>query len=140
MSDEHRLCFVDETWAYFANVPPTEVWGDDWDDAPHDCNAGEPYVKDGQRLVKVAFEGPYEVVGGSFGPKQWDDLWGRWLSVEQINRGDAPWLADPGYGETFPKPKATIPAGITLTDFRRRMREAGGQVYEATISAVEASA
>lgn len=122
----YGLCFVDDScWAYFANVPPADVWGDDWNDAPHDCNAGRPYDKEGQRLVQVAFDGPYEVAGT-------DDR-GRWgyLSAEDINTGRAPWLYDPGYGEkTYPEPKDVINAGITLQEFRKRIRAAGGQVYE----------
>ena len=37
------LCFVDKTWAYFTTKPIESQWGDDWDDAPYEHNAGEPY-------------------------------------------------------------------------------------------------
>ena len=30
-------------FAYFTPIPLEEQWGDDWDDAPYDCNAGCPY-------------------------------------------------------------------------------------------------
>lgn len=30
-------------YAYFTPIELNEQWGDDWDDAPYDCNAGEPY-------------------------------------------------------------------------------------------------
>ena len=30
-------------FAYFTPMPLEEQWGDDWDDAPYDCNAGRPY-------------------------------------------------------------------------------------------------
>lgn len=122
----YGLCMVkDNTWAYFASVSPMEINGDDWNDAPHDCNASEPYPREGQRVVKVAFESPYEMAG-----TQWDRLWPD-LCADSINRGDAPWLYDPGYGDTYPEPKSTIMAGVSLQKFRKLVREAGGQVYEA---------
>lgn len=39
---EHRLCYVDEHIMYFTDNFKNQ-WGDDWDDAPYYCNAGEPY-------------------------------------------------------------------------------------------------
>lgn len=30
-------------FAYFTPKPLGKQWGDDWDDAPYDCNAGRPY-------------------------------------------------------------------------------------------------
>jgi len=38
-----RLCYVERQWAYFTTRPIAEQWGDDWDDAPYEHNAGEPY-------------------------------------------------------------------------------------------------
>lgn len=41
-----RLCFVDykrEMRAYFTTQPVQKQWGDDWDDAPYEHNAGPPY-------------------------------------------------------------------------------------------------
>ncbi len=120
--DDYQLCYVEGgCWAWFANVPPCDVWGDDWNDAPHDCNAGTPYATDGQRFVKIAWDGTgYEVNGRH----------GTYLSVEQINSGDHPWLVDPGYGTTYPNRKASVPAGVTLAEFRRVIRADGGEVYE----------
>jgi hypothetical protein len=37
------LCYIDGSWAYFTTQNLKDQWGDDWDDAPFDCNAGEPY-------------------------------------------------------------------------------------------------
>lgn len=39
----HRLCYIDGPWAYFTTQPVAEQWGDDWDDAPYEHNAGDPY-------------------------------------------------------------------------------------------------
>lgn len=32
-----------ELYAFFTEVPLVDQWGDDWDDAPYEHNAGEPY-------------------------------------------------------------------------------------------------
>ena len=37
------LCYVYGPWAYFTSRPLSEQWGDDWNDAPYEHNAGEPY-------------------------------------------------------------------------------------------------
>lgn len=114
----YQLCFVRGCWAYFANVPPTEVRGDDWDDAPYDCNAGEPYEREGQEIVCVAYDGPYE------------ENCQACLSADQINRGEGPWLVDRGYGTTYPKWADRVDAGTTLADFKARITWASGSVYE----------
>ena len=36
------LCYVDAPWAYFTTRRLSEQWGDDWDDAPYEHNAGTP--------------------------------------------------------------------------------------------------
>ena len=121
---DYRLCFVDENvWAYFANVDPMEMSGDDWNDAPHDCNAGEPYPRDGQKVICVAYRGPWEMAG-----TQWNQHWPD-LCAAAINRGKAPWLYDPGYGDTFPEVKARIDAGTTLADFIERVQHGHGTVF-----------
>ena len=38
-----RLCYVSGCFAYFTSKDLTEQWGDDWNDAPYEHNAGEPY-------------------------------------------------------------------------------------------------
>ena len=40
---EPILCYVKGPWAYFTTQPLKKQWGDDWDDAPYEHNAGEPY-------------------------------------------------------------------------------------------------
>lgn len=37
------LCYVKEPWAYFTTQPLDKQWGDDWNDAPYEHNAEEPY-------------------------------------------------------------------------------------------------
>lgn len=38
------LCYVDGNRAYFTTQPLDQQWGDDWDDAPYEHNAGTPYT------------------------------------------------------------------------------------------------
>ena len=56
-TEKGRLTFIDERNAWFCTDPAT-AWGDDWNDAPHDCNAG-------CRISTVA-----AVVSGDVRPRQ----------------------------------------------------------------------
>lgn len=144
------LCYVYEPWgssagspptAYFTTQPLDKQWGDDWNDAPYDCNAGIPYRWDARRYTKqpdgsyawvsspepswqifmVEFTGPFETPRGvAFNTP---------YSVEMINDGKIPWLwtdrparnpsHHPGRGHVQRVPQARPPR-------RGRRREAGG--------------
>ena len=43
MNTELKLCYIDGAWAYFTTQALADVIGDDWNDAPYECNAGAPY-------------------------------------------------------------------------------------------------
>lgn len=38
-----KLCYVKGSFAYFTTQELSKQWGDDWNDAPYEHNAGEPY-------------------------------------------------------------------------------------------------
>jgi hypothetical protein len=140
---EPVLCYVDGAWAWFTTKPLDDQWGDDWDDAPYEHNAGLPYgplgewsAEDGRHLprgrdfrddgtpkwevFKVAWDGPFET------PADLASSNSRY-SVRTINRGAVAWLAPTGYGA---KGEArAIPAGTTLGEFVLLMEAAGGRVY-----------
>ena len=123
------LCYVQDRFAYFTTQSLEDQWGDDWNDAPYYCNAGEPYepgwyhYADGRsekndrdwnedggpkwEITKIAFDGPlYE-------PEQN-------VSVQDINKARMPWLvADNG----------AIHAGASVDEFISFVRENGGNVY-----------
>jgi hypothetical protein len=42
MKKEYRLCYIDGQKAWFTDNFEKQ-WGDDWNDKPYECNAGEPY-------------------------------------------------------------------------------------------------
>jgi len=128
---EVRLVYVEDCWAWFAENT-ADAWGDDWNDAPHDCNAGTPYDDRGGYKIKVAFDGDLEVAGTQWGsyPAFHPPAPKHGLSVEEINDGAAPWLYQPSYGlKQFPEPLMVIPAGVTLVEFEQLVAQAGGKVY-----------
>ncbi len=122
---EFRLCYVDRQWAWFTSQPITEQWGDDWNDAPYEHNAGDPYYwREGDKkpqyeLVKLAYECDLQT------PAQLAWSGNSAYSVEMINAGSAAWLAPDRWMQGEP-----IPAGVTIDEFRQLIWNAGGQVYE----------
>lgn len=117
-----RLCYVKNQWAWFTSAPltgPGRQWGDDWNDAPYEHNAGDPYGMDGHRLEVVAFEARLDTPADCVGPNSR-------YSVEMINAGAIAWLTTP----SWEKAQVVIHAGTTLPEFRRLIWSVGGDVYE----------
>jgi hypothetical protein len=112
----YRLCYV-ARFAYFTSKPLDKQWGDDWDDAPYNCNAGSPYSDSPDQIVKVAFDGDYTVPS--------ETAFNCPYSVQNINQGQIPWLVFNKYD----KESISIPAGTTLEDFCALVKKAGGSVY-----------
>jgi hypothetical protein len=121
------LCYVKGQWAYFTTQKISEQWGDDWNDAPYEYNAGTPYEyvdhdrKEGRapwQIVKVAWDGDFETPRERHPSSPW--------SVEQINAGAAPWLRTRRWHSGEP---VIIRAGTTLEHFCELIREGGGAVY-----------
>lgn len=118
------LCYIEDNWAYFTTAKADVQWGDDWNDAPYEHNAGTPYEwceNDGARgtpkweIRKVAFDGPLEP------PCKFNSL-----SVQQITMGAAPWLKTPEWCNQ----QVCIPSWSTYKNFCELVKEAGGNVYE----------
>lgn len=142
MNPEPVLCYVDGPWAYFTTKPLKEQWGDDWNDAPYEHNAGSPYepcwhrnekpcdcelcrrdyFPDGAprwRIVRVAIETDLGTPADR-APENGE------YSVEQINSGAIPWLQTSRWS---PRPGIQIWAGVGLSEFKRLVRLYGGKVY-----------
>lgn len=121
------LCYCEEQWAYFTTQPLAEQWGDDWDDAPYEHNAGRPYVyhehdrkcgKPPWVIIRVGWRGPWETPCGWVTNSE--------LSVEDINSGRTPWLRPQRFGERrVPK----IYAGTTLGEFAHTLLAEGGMLW-----------
>lgn len=122
------LCYIEGNWAFFTTQPLDKQWGDDWDDAPYENNAGRPYEfhahdskagKERWEITKVAWDGDFETPG----------RWGggnSHYSVQSINSGAAAWLFQRGYKE---KPPISIQAGTTLDEFVKKITQGKGCVY-----------
>lgn len=118
------LCYVDGSWAYFTTQKLSEQWGDDWNDAPYEHNAGEPYQWHDRRdsepwqIIKVAWDGEFEAPCAA----QYNSPW----SVQRINAGAVAWLQTSRWIGGDP---IVIMAGTTIEDFCQKIREGGGRVY-----------
>ena len=125
---EPILCYVDGPWAYFTTQKLEDQWGDDFDDAPYEHNAGPPYEynpnhnngKKPWKIIKVAYDGNFEEA------KYYNHnhIINSPYSVQQINTGTIPWLTC----YTCKKP-LHIYAGTKLEDFCNLIRKGGGSVY-----------
>lgn len=115
---DYRLCFVQYGKAYFTSQDVHKQWGDDWDDAPYEHNAGEPYQGDGVKIEKVAFESYLVTPDFNCSNSQW--------SVQDINACKIPWLRTEDYTHGT---KLRIMAGTRLHEFIREIDSIGGSVY-----------
>ena len=127
MEKKFELCYIDGNKAYFTSNWEKQ-WGDDWNDRPYECNAGDPYdeiyegeelgIENGRaiypkiELKELYFEFPYWVKLPCDG--------GGYFSVEDINRGDIAWLR----GDDF-----NIPARTTYEDFIKIVKEHKGKIF-----------
>lgn len=98
-----KLCYFKDGLAYFYKGDIKDVWGDDWNDAPYEHNAGLPYMENEEDwiIVPVNTEFVEELC-------QYERKINSTYSVEYINTGAVPWMIL--FGEK-------IYAGIELEDF-----------------------
>ena len=123
---EPILCYIESPCAYFTTAPLEQQWGDDWNDAPYEHNAGTPYEWQ-PYMAKRGVE-PYEVVTIAFegGAMYWrepcDGSINSPFSVDDVNGGAAPWLVS--YDGSI-----KIDAGTPLSVFKRIIKANGGRVW-----------
>lgn len=124
MMDKAKLCYIEGSWAYFTTQDVAKQWGDDWNDAPYEHNAGPPYEyhefykKRGDKpweIIKVAWDGDFK--------EPCDDCFNSGYSVQMINRGDIAWL------RPYSKNGKPIMAGTALKDFIEKISSQDGTVY-----------
>ncbi len=126
MSKQYKLCYVKDNILFFTDIF-REQWGDDWNDAPYEHNAGDPYDKkyytefDAEwckkngcgNIKKIAFD-HYD--GWHIkAPK--DGHFNSPYSVDDINKGAIPWLWNEDAG--------ALPAGATMAKAKKWLKEAG---------------
>jgi len=137
-----KLCYVENNIAYFTTQPLSKQWGDDWDDAPYEHNAGAPYEpcwhnrkdsgiypcecdlckrewnKDGTPkwvIEKIMFDA--EVRLPNYGVANSD------YSVQDINKKKIAWIRS-----LYHKNKS-IYAGVNVTEFIEAIEGMGGECY-----------
>ena len=125
-----KLCYVRHNILYFTDNFEKQ-WGDDWDDAPYQHNAGEPYEwEDDWPEYKNEHRGHIRYI--LYIPKSCDlqeaYLRHQDISVEEINKGTVPWL----YHETA----GGLYAGATMEEALKWLTVAGALWGELTIAGV----
>lgn len=125
MSKVFRLCYATTTWAWFSTLAPTEQWGDDWNDAPYEHNAGEPYQytdhdrqqgRPEYQLERIAYHGQILT------PCELSNVRNTPWSVQDINAGKVPWFTAWGTEDK-------LFAGATIEEFLAYVWRNGGQVF-----------
>lgn len=118
-------------YAYFTELPLSDQWGDDWDDAPYEHNAGCPYDDDiddntGKRVDHTILKIPFSVgLSNSFWVKFPNDYGAGnspW-SVEEINSHAVPWIFAMKYGKKIHRTSVAIFAGIDPLQFIYKLSE-----------------
>lgn len=96
---EFRLCYVRSNILYFTDNFKNQ-WGDDWNDSPYDCNAGEPYEWNDNETDEWNLEhhrGHFRYIG-FYSPYEWIKKpcdyggYNSEYSVEEINKKAVAWL------------------------------------------------
>jgi len=114
--------------AYFTRLDLLEQWGDDWNDAPYDCNAEGPYENSEGDIIEVPFafvgseddEGYFSTYPLEYNlPKDYGGGNCPW-SVEDINLGAVPWLFVKDMSKRH-VPAVVIMAGISPVEFREKL-------------------
>ena len=140
-----RLCYVDQNdeyseslMLYFTEKDPKEQWGDDWDDAPYEHNAGTPYIDDYSQPEQGVENGHgiyprIEIKKIYIEPGSWKTHFftprtgtiNSPYSVEDINKGATPWLVV----KVDKVIKAIFDARTTYEEFLEKARELPIDIY-----------
>lgn len=123
--NQFRLCYIDAMRrAWFTTKEVTEQWGDDWNDAPYEHNAGSPYGWSAYDEEKGREKWELTFVHFSSNLNTPEDLAGANsnFSVEMINNKLTPWLTNDDYS-------VKVWASTTLPEFVKVVEEAKGIVY-----------
>lgn len=122
------LCYVEGNIAFFTTQQLDQQWGDDWNDAPYEHNAGTPYAfseydaKQGKtpwQIYRVFFDAHLNT------PADLAYSGNSRYSVLDINRYAAAWLVS----ESWVENRVIIQAGTSLGDFIGMIHKSGGIVY-----------
>lgn len=127
--EEYKLCYVDGQKAWFTNNFEKQ-WGDDWNDVPYDCVAGDPYdhwselIEDNEDIWKRKWkhhEIKHKIL--FFETNDWNEMKPCDLerySVEDINKGVVAWIHTDDFN---------IFAGTSIKDFIEIIKKYNGKIY-----------
>lgn len=127
---EYKLCYVKNGKAWFTSNFENQ-WGDDWDDAPYEHNAGEPYTEDykqeslgvenGRAIYpEIPMKTLYFELPNYYLYEPCDMCLNSPYSVKDINQGAIAWIHTPDFN---------INAGTTIEDFITIIEKFGGKLY-----------
>lgn len=93
MNKQYRLCYVHGNVLYFTDNFKNQ-WGDDWNDAPYEHNAEEPYEYDKEMSAEDnKYRGHIRCLAYINSNYWLDEARNKGsFSVEEINKGVVPWL------------------------------------------------
>lgn len=122
--DDAQLCYVEHGMAYFTTQNLDEQWGDDWNDAPYEHNAGMPYVPRSD-IGREGYE-VWRVRTNNYLVEPKEGHLNSPYSVESITREKrAPWLRTPGWDER----NIEVWAGASFEEFRDAIEETDGVIH-----------
>lgn len=129
---KHKLCYIDGNKAWFTDNFEKQ-WGDDWDDAPYEHNAEQPYdhwselFEDNEDMFKrkfkhhpISLKALYFELPDYWGYLPCDNFCNSPYSVKDINNHAVAWI----HTEDF-----NIPAGISMEVFIDVIKNHGGIIY-----------
>ena len=127
--DDYKLCYVDGNEAWFTTAELKDQWGDDWNDAPYEHNAGRPYEwypsrDKPQYKLKIVMFRSADLETPASRASNGNSAY----SVEQINGGAVAWLSTSQWSSRSQK-QVSIHAGCSIEEFKSLVKEAGGEVY-----------
>ena len=108
-----------EYYAYFTNNSIEKQWGDDWDDAPYEYNAGTPYCEDGYKIIRVPFYVQRDGWNVAL-PEDWGGDNSRFC-VRDINAGAVAWIYARGKDGKTSGNAVAIQAGTTSKEFLEKI-------------------
>ena len=119
-----------DMYAYFTNISISSQWGDDWDDAPYEHNAGCPYddvynSNTKETTEHIILKVPFSTgVSNNYWVKFPDDYGcgNSYWSVEEINLGAVPWIFAMSHGKR-PRGSVSVYSGINLLEFIYKISE-----------------
>ena len=115
---DYKLCYIRRGKAFFTTQDIEDQWGDDWNDAPYEHNAGEPYTGKDWKIFTVFFE--VDLLN-----EPCDDYRNPFYSVEEINKKKIPWL----YSDKYSEHNIKIWAGTTLEEFIETIKKIDSEIY-----------